>query len=87
MRGRWRWPVARLASRRSIPDGAPMAIEIVADLVGDTAPSELSGYVVVALTAGGGFKIASNAAGDAAEIQIVEYVLAALRASQEAGRG
>ena len=71
----------RMTGRRVTEDGAPMAIEVVADLLHDTAPADLSGYVVIGLLATGGFKIGSNAKDDAAEIVILRQVLAALTAA------
>ena len=48
----------RMTGRRVTEDGAPMAIEVVADLLHDTAPADLSGYVVIGLLATGGLSAA-----------------------------
>ena len=75
----------RRTGHRTIKDGAGMAMEVVADLFNDTVPSDLCGYVVIGLLAGGngGFKISSNAKGDMAEIFVLREVLAALEATAQ----
>lgn len=74
----------RMARRRVIEGGADMAREVVADLLGDTRPEDLAGYIAIGLMkqpVPGGFRISSNAADDAAEIKLLEQVLAALKRS------
>ena len=71
----------RMTGRHVTEDGAGMAREVVADLLHDTSPADLAGYVIVGLLAGGGFKIASNTKDDLAEIAVVRQVLATLEAA------
>ena len=71
----------RMTGRHVTEDGAGMAREVVADLLHDTSPADLAGYVIVGLLADGGFKIASNTRDDLAEIAVVRQVLAALEAA------
>ena len=71
----------RMTGRHVTEDGAGMAREVVADLLHDTSPADLAGYVIVGLLADGGFKIASNTKDDLAEIAVVRQVLATLEAA------
>lgn len=79
-----------LTRKTVIDGGAPMAREVVADLLSGTRPEDLAGYIVIGLMrqpAPGGFKIASNATDDDAEILLLEYVVRELRKARIAGGG
>ena len=71
----------RMTGRHVIEDGSGMAREVVADLLYETSPADLAGYVVIGLLHDGGFKISSNAADDPAEVRVLRQVLANLEAA------
>lgn len=63
-------------TRITVEEGAEMVLEVLADILVDTRPQDLAGYVVIGLMAnGGGFKIASNAGSDLDEIAILATVI------------
>ena len=72
-----------MTGRHVIEDGSGMAREVVADLLYETSPADLAGYVVIGLLHDGGFKISSNAKDDPAEVKVLRQVLANLEAALE----
>ena len=66
--------------RRLVENGAPMALEVVADLIGHPDPADVAGYICIGLMNAGDFAISSNASSDAAEIALLECVLVVLKA-------
>lgn len=73
----------RIRGRHVNEGGSGMAREVVADLLYDTSPGDLAGYVVIGLLHDGGFKISSNAKDDPAEVKVLRQVLANLEAALE----
>lgn len=71
----------KLTGRHLVENGAPMAREVVADLIGHPDPEDVAGYICIGLMNAGGFAISSNASSDAAEIALLECVLVVLKAN------
>jgi hypothetical protein len=70
-----------MKQRRHVNENAAdMAKPVVADLLHDTDPADLAGYMVIGLLSDGSFKMASNAKDDKAEITILRTILSALEA-------